>query len=63
MNDYDPLDPLRPPFVAWFDSRIRLDVKAIAFGTPPTMHTAVDGLYDGFFRWLRDARHCLRIER
>jgi hypothetical protein len=52
VNDYDPLDELRPLCVMWHDSRIRLDVKAVALRTPPTLHTGVDLLYGDFFRWL-----------
>jgi hypothetical protein len=45
------LDEFRAPFVQWFDSRIKLDAKAVALRTPPTWYTAVTDLHVAFSNW------------
>jgi hypothetical protein len=49
--DEDLLDPLRQPFVAWFDARIHLDARGIALRQTPTWSTTVDALHADFVRW------------
>lgn len=48
-----PLDDLRQSFIEWFDSRVWLDPKAVAFHLPdPQWCTGVTALYADLCGWL-----------
>jgi hypothetical protein len=48
----DPLDDLRPPFVAWFDAQVWLDAEASALRISPRWSTTVNAMHRDCCRWM-----------
>jgi hypothetical protein len=52
--EIDLLADLRPVFINWFDSHIRLDCESFALRTPPVWFTSVASLHANFCGWTAD---------
>ena len=57
LDEFDPLDDLRPPFVNWFDSEIWLEVQAVVQRTTPRLWSGVHALHADFTRWMLARNH------
>jgi len=53
-DNRDPLDPHRPNFICWFDSRVHFDARGFALRQPPQWSTTVGTLYRDLCNWKFD---------
>ena len=53
-QDFDPLDSLRPLFVAWFDANVQLDAMTLALRQPTRWYAGVNSLYSHHCGWMFD---------